>query len=320
MKKKLITLLLTLAILAFLFYKVGVQELGAALRQTDMLLFSLAFVMFVPQLAIIAARWKMLCKTFATIDFWDSLQMILASQTLNLFLPSKAGDFAKAAFLVRRNAQLKYSQTIGLVVFEKLLDIASFALYFSVIYYLAIFLGLRFHYKTQLALPVFALAGGALAFFASCVFTGKVSALFERMAGRNTSSKIAGFLRSLLVIMYALRLSGRSGRRILFLSLLLWFTHLLQIWLFFMSMQTALVEMPPTTLIIIGASTAIFIGLIPLTIAGFGTRDAALLLLFPLCAKSGILAVALFINLRYIVPALCGIPFIGNLMTKHEDI
>lgn len=61
---------------------------------------------------------------------------------------------------------------------------------------------------------------------------------------------------------------------------------------------------------------AIFVGLIPITIAGFGTRDASLLLFFPELPQQGILAIALFINLRYIVPALVGLPFVSTILKR----
>ena len=60
---------------------------------------------------------------------------------------------------------------------------------------------------------------------------------------------------------------------------------------------------------------AIFVGLVPVTIAGMGTRDAALIYLFSAYASdSASITVGLFFSLlRYWVLALAGIPFLGNL-------
>jgi hypothetical protein len=59
---------------------------------------------------------------------------------------------------------------------------------------------------------------------------------------------------------------------------------------------------------------AIFAGLLPVTVAGIGTRDAALLALFSGMEQSSlIMAVGALSSLRYFVPSLLGIPFYYSL-------
>ena len=59
---------------------------------------------------------------------------------------------------------------------------------------------------------------------------------------------------------------------------------------------------------------AIFVGLLPFTFAGVGTRDAAMLyLLGPLVGKGPALALGVFATLRYVVVALAGVPFVLRL-------
>jgi glycosyltransferase 2 family protein len=65
---------------------------------------------------------------------------------------------------------------------------------------------------------------------------------------------------------------------------------------------------------------AIFIGLVPVSIAGFGTRDAALVTLLPNLPASLVLAVSLYINLRYILPAVAGIPFLARYATARREL
>jgi len=59
---------------------------------------------------------------------------------------------------------------------------------------------------------------------------------------------------------------------------------------------------------------AILIGLLPVTFAGIGTRDAAMLyFLGPITGNGVALAIGVFATLRYIVVAAAGLPFIVRL-------
>ena len=68
------------------------------------------------------------------------------------------------------------------------------------------------------------------------------------------------------------------------------------------------------------APLAILAGLLPLTFAGIGTRDAALVFLYrpyfdaPTAAALGLLCTA-----RYILPALAGLPFAGKYFARTQS-
>ena len=65
----------------------------------------------------------------------------------------------------------------------------------------------------------------------------------------------------------------------------------------------------PTTAILGLVPVAIIIGLIPITLAGIGTRDAALIVLFSPWASAEMMAgAALLSHLRYFLPGLAGLP------------
>jgi hypothetical protein len=64
---------------------------------------------------------------------------------------------------------------------------------------------------------------------------------------------------------------------------------------------------------------AILVGLVPVTLAGIGTRDAALVYFLGGAVGPGpALALGLFATLRYLVPALAGLPFLGALRPRTE--
>ena len=90
----------------------------------------------------------------------------------------------------------------------------------------------------------------------------------------------------------------------------LWAVHLLQIWLFAIALQTALPIGEAYGLV----PLAILAGLMPLTFAGVGTRDAALAFLL-VAYMSGAQAALLGIlcTMRYVLPGIMGLPF----FTEH---
>ena len=62
-------------------------------------------------------------------------------------------------------------------------------------------------------------------------------------------------------------------------------------------------------------STAIFAGLLPVTLWGIGTRDVALVWMFADVAPAPAMAVVgMLTALRYIVPGLAGIPCLSGIL------
>ncbi len=66
---------------------------------------------------------------------------------------------------------------------------------------------------------------------------------------------------------------------------------------------------------------AILAGLLPLTFAGVGTRDAALIVFYqPYFNAPTAAALGLLCTSRYIIPAIAGLPFLGQYLTMLQTI
>ena len=103
----------------------------------------------------------------------------------------------------------------------------------------------------------------------------------------------------------AFRPSGKEFALLMALTAGNWGIQFVQIILFFHAFGAAL---PPAT-IIIRTATAIFVGLVPVTLAGMGTRDLALQYLFhAYLPATKIAALGLLLSFRYWFPALLGLP------------
>ncbi len=100
------------------------------------------------------------------------------------------------------------------------------------------------------------------------------------------------------------------------MSLFIWFLHLLHIWMFIVALRA----WPPFVASLGLAPLAILAGLLPLTFAGVGTRDAALIFFFKdyFAAPTGA-ALGLLCTLRYVIPAVAGIPFFTRYLAYSRS-
>jgi uncharacterized membrane protein YbhN (UPF0104 family) len=81
----------------------------------------------------------------------------------------------------------------------------------------------------------------------------------------------------------------------------------------------ALNAAPPFVAAMALASLAILAGLVPVTLAGIGTRDAALIYLFrDYLTPEGGAALGLLCTLRYLMPAIAGLPHLGRMAAPAQ--
>ena len=99
-------------------------------------------------------------------------------------------------------------------------------------------------------------------------------------------------------------LRGRR-RLVVFFSLLLWLTHLTQLWLFTVALSVQI----PFAVCASLAAIALMAGQLPLTIGGVGTRDVALVVLLArYMPPETAAAMGVLVSTRNFLPPLMGLP------------
>lgn len=304
MKKRLISLAVSAVILALLWRSVDPAAILAAAQQTAPVWFWAAVALTIP--LTLATAWRFAALSSGSVAAGEALRLILAASTLNMVLPSKMGDLAKA-WILRRDGTMGGGRALALVVLEKLLDLWSLVAVGAI----------------ALAVTRPSLPGGepSLALALLVLWGGAVGLLLPMLAGRRALapllvvSKPLGKLHAKLAALVADwdALIGwlwqRPARALAMLtgSLLLWVGHMVQIWLFASAIGEA-----PLGLTMAFAVIAILAGLLPFTFAGVGTRDAAMVVLFaPYLGAGGAALLGLCATLRYLIPAIAGLPFVG---------
>jgi len=307
--KRLISLVISLGFLVFLYSKIPFANIIPVFLDASMVWLVASLAMVVPLTAVTAWRLCLLMPRQHPLKFLESNRLILLASVLNMVLPSKMGDVAKAGFMARKG-HLPGSLAVSLVVFEKACDMLSLLLWCV--------LGLLV-YPTKDALFWLMTAGTAAGLLGLGLLVGsrRFAAWFfhaaERLAPGKVRQKITRLHES-WIEMHGYFWKDRANlARIVFVSIGIWFLHLVQIWMFTVAIRESVPFMANLAL----APLGILAGLLPLTFAGVGTRDAALVLLYaPYMPEAAGAALGVLCTMRYFLPALAGLPFVGHELAE----
>lgn len=304
MKKRLISLVVSAAILALLWRSVDPAAIWAAAEQTAPAWFWAAVAFTIP--LTLATAWRFAALSSGSVAAGEALRLILAASTLNMVLPSKMGDLAKA-WILRRDGTMSGGRALALVVLEKLLDLWSLVAVGALA--LAVTRPTLPGGEASLALALLVLWGGAVGLLLPMLAGRRALApllLVSKPLGK-LHAKLAALVEDWDALVGWLWHSPARALAMLAGSLLLWVGHMVQIWLF-----AGAIGAVPLGLTMAFAVIAILAGLLPFTFAGVGTRDAALVVLFaPYLDAGGAALLGLCATLRYLIPALAGLPFVS---------
>lgn len=296
--RKLVSLAVSAAILILLWLQLDPGEIREALAQTDLGLLAASLGLLVALVVASGARlWALGHTGRFPLSPREAVEATLAANALNLFLPGKLGDLVKASLMAEDDpSRLPGALVLG--VWEKLSELALLFV---------------------LASAAFLLAGGEIpnALLTGALgLTGLILLLRDRplAALLRRLPKMRSLADAWSAGVESLRARPVATSGILFWSLLIWLGHLVQVLL----MAAALgVEGPWLLWVSLAARVpiAILAGLIPLTFAGVGTRDAALVVLLgPLVGTETAAALGVLFLLRYLVPGLLGLPLLPRVL------
>jgi uncharacterized membrane protein YbhN (UPF0104 family) len=325
--KRLISLIVSFAILAVIYWKIDFRALLPVFANCDGRWMAASLGMVVPLTLFTSWRLQQLMPHQGQLGFAEANKLILVASVLNLVLPSKMGDIAKAYF-IRERGHMSGALSLSLVVFEKACDMLSLLWWcvFGLVWIkLAEAPALRaFHlppWADRVGLPgeslvfwlIALLVGGSLALgmllIGSQRFAGFFFVTARRFAPAKVGAKSANLQEAWSEMHDYFWRSKSQLARVTITSVFIWFLHLLQIWMFILALKAWTPFLANLAL----SPLAILAGLLPLTFAGVGTRDAALVLFYqPYFAAPVAAALGLLCTARYLLPALGGLPFAGE--------
>ena len=311
--KRLISIIVSLGILAIIYSKIDFQGLIGVFKNCDRVWMAISLGMVVPLTAITSWRLQQLMPRSGLLSFWEANKLTLAASVLNMVLPSKMGDIAKAYF-IRDRGYLSGSLSLSLVVFEKSCDMLSLLLW-------CVF-GLAIYSKQDILFWVMAV-GVFIGLILGLLLLGskKFADFFFKAGKKIAPKKLKKKLEKLHISWSEMHdyfwRDKKQLTKIALTSIFIWFLHLLQIWFFIFALNASVPFVANLAL----SPLAILAGLLPLTFAGVGTRDAALILFYQpfFNAQTGA-ALGLLCTSRYFLPAVGGLPFFGQYLANVRGV
>ena len=311
--KRWISIAISLLILGVIYWKIDFRGLGRIFQNCNGWWMAISLGMVVPLTLLTAWRLQQLMPHGTRLQFGEANRLILAASVLNMVLPSKMGDIAKAYFMKERG-HLNGSLSLSLVLFEKTCDMLSLLLWcvFGLILYPA---------KDSF----FWIMTGAVALGLTCGLLLVGSRRFarlcfgfaQRIAPGRLHETLEKFRASWDIMFDYFWQETAIFYKVAATSVFLWSLHLLQIWFFILALRAWAPFLANLAL----SPLAILAGLLPLTFAGVGTRDAALIFFYkpffnaPVAAALGLLCTS-----RYLLPAIGGLPFLGQYLATVQGI
>ncbi len=283
----------TAGVFYLLSREIDYSSVWATLRGADPVLLGLAALCTVTFPLLAAFRWRrMLASLGYSVSLRECFNMIMAAWPMGTITPSKSGDLMKAYYLKDR---IPPALVVGSVLAERTMDVLCLLA-------LALVGCLAFQRYGLALLAGAGLAAGVLALV--------IMLRFRLPLPGKLRGKAEPMLRSLRLIS---RSPSLLGWVILF-TVLNWFASILQVALAYLALGT-----PVPLFFTAGAlPLAIFVGLLPLTLSGMGTRDSAMMVLFAPYAPANVsLGVGILYSLfGYWLPALVGLPFLHRALPR----
>lgn len=301
---------LSIGLLLLLYCQVEPKQLLLAIRQASWPVLLLAFSVGGLLSAVSGWRYSHFPRAIGispSPPFATALRSYFLAASFNLLLPSKLGDLGKGLICARLDRRAYPLELQLFTLYEKVSDLFALLLLGALITQLSPWL------NSGPAIP--ALADGSVFADLDRLVLLLVLVLLPVLVPHRPTGWLSRLLRPLPrklkeAGLFASRFSWPSFVAFQAVSLGLWCLHLLQMLLFAQCLGMNLWSVSGALALI----AAVIVGLLPISFAGIGARDGALLLLLtPLYGQAQPLLLGVLLTSRYVLPAMVGLPLLRHL-------
>jgi len=282
------------------------SKLFSVLAGAEIYYILIAFLFIASHFIVKSFRWIFILKRQGiNLPFTLALKYILASFFYESITPAKVGTFIRADYL-RKNNNIPFGKANASIVTEKMLDLLVLFIFatIGILLFMDFLFGLLFYsiffLAIILALCIFILRKNLNYRFFGFIYH---SFLPDSMKG-----KAKNFYNSF----YEHQLRKRDLLMVFIVTIIIWFLIYTQA--FFIAKAVS-IEIPYLYFVFI-FSIATIVGLLPISVSGLGTREAALVFLFGffLIAAEEIIVISLSsFFIATIIPAIVGFLISINL-------
>ena len=310
--KRFISIIISVALLLYIYTQIDFVNLLKVFQNCDRLMLIVSLVMVIPITLVTSWRLQQLVPQHS-LGFLEANRLILGASVLNMVLPSKMGDIAKSYFMSQRS-KISGSLALSISIFEKTCDLLSLLLW-------CVFGLLLYPAKDSLFWLMTAGVGIGLGIGLLMLGSQSFADWFFAIAINFAPQKLKSKLEKMQASWGEMHNYFWSDKQQLLIitstSVFIWFLHLLQIWLFIVALKA----IAPFLVSLALSPLSILAGLLPLTFAGIGTRDAAIIYFYQDYFNEATgAALGLLCTSRYFIPALIGLPFLGQMLSAAKKI
>ena len=259
------------AIFAYLLTKINISATISAISSANIFLVVTAFLMLIPMFVLKALRWQyMMRQQGINYSLKDSLSMYFAAVYIGFITPGRVAELLKASYLTRDGHP--FGRAFFSVFFDRLADL----LFLAVIGYAGLFFFQNLFRNQILWLSLLAALEVVVA--AVLIINRRwAKSLLKKVLGKIVPAKHKGSVQVHVEDFYAsLKIFNLKSTAVV--VLLTAFSYL-----FFFAIAVLLAESigikVSYSLIIVSIAIATLVTLLPVSLAGVGTRDASLLLM-----------------------------------------
>lgn len=301
----LVGLVVSGALLVVLYRSMDFQLIGQALLGADGVWLVISIVMIVPITVLRALRFYWVAPPGTLPGIGEALRLTLSASALNAFLPAKSGDLIKS-YRIAKGSDTSTGVAVAIVVYERLCDL------FSLLFWCVLSWVIGRPRVPNLPAVFWLLLAALATVCGLLILSRRMATVVPRLLKSALPFRRLQKLRDLAHGWPGL-LHVLEGRRrwIVAFSLVLWLTHLIQIWMFSIALSLGLPFVVSACL----SAVALLAGQLPFTFSGLGTRDVALvLLLSQYTTPEAAAAIGVLIATRNIFPAVAGLPFMRTYL------
>ena len=294
-------------LLAMLYRRLDVSVVAATLLRVDPGWLAVSVLAIVPITVLRAIRFYWVVPAGALPGLGEAIRLTLVASALNVFMPAKSGDLVKSYFISRRSGT-PAGVSVAVVIYERVCDLFALTSW--------CLLGWLLGRPQVNGLPewFWALLAGVAAVCLGLVVSQRAAEATSAVVAAALRGRRMGRLRELLQGWPLLVRDLRERRRwIVPFSLVLWLSHLVQLWLFTIALSLHV----PFAVCASLSAVALMAGQLPFTIAGIGSRDVALVVLLSgYVAPESAAALGVLISTRGFLPPLLGLPIMRPYVTS----
>ena len=301
-----------IAIFVYIVYDIGTDNLISAISNINPLLFIISLSIFLPRITISTYRWKMIAHMQGIdVDLPTLIKLNLIGLFYGTVTPLWLGDWIRIPYL-KEESKAPFAKCASNIFIDQIME-------FSSLFILAIagslILFSRFHSLFFVLLISFAIFT-SLAVFLKDKRRGKK--LFGIIYRAIMPKKFRPLMENELNVFYEDMPSLSSLFIPLLIGIFAYLLYFTQIYLVAISFS---IDIPFTTFILV-YPVASLIGLIPVTISGFGTREATLIRIFSIYGVPENVTVAISLAgyvITMLVPSIIGGVF-SIMKVKSEKL